>query len=154
MTLSYNLAYQDIISVHPTLRQIFAGKPYSTFWNIWDLLIYRIRNIISHLLCPGGSARQFAPCTILPLPMLPTLWERTQKILSLYRFVEWKVQHVESWSFFVVECHCCRQYSSEESRSGTWSEFQKKKMKVLRAFPFPRTSSCPTRTATMRATMQ
>ena len=39
MTLSYNLAYQEIILVHPTRRQIFAGKPYSTFWNIWDLLI-------------------------------------------------------------------------------------------------------------------
>ena len=34
MTLSYNFAYQEIISVHPTERQIFAGKPYSTFWNI------------------------------------------------------------------------------------------------------------------------
>ena len=25
MTLSYNLAYQEIILVHPTRRQIFAG---------------------------------------------------------------------------------------------------------------------------------
>ena len=40
MTLSYNLAYQEIILVHPTRHQIFAGKPYSTFHNIWDLLIY------------------------------------------------------------------------------------------------------------------
>ena len=39
MTLSYNLAYQEIILVHPTRRQIFAGKPYSTFWNIWEWVI-------------------------------------------------------------------------------------------------------------------
>ena len=26
MTLSYNLAYQEFILVHPTSRQIFAGK--------------------------------------------------------------------------------------------------------------------------------
>ena len=31
MALSYNLGYQESISVHPTCRQIFAGKPYSTF---------------------------------------------------------------------------------------------------------------------------
>ena len=39
MKLSYNLAYQETILVHSTRRQIFAGKPYSTFYNIWDLLI-------------------------------------------------------------------------------------------------------------------
>ena len=27
MALSYNLGYQEIISVHRTRRQIFAGKP-------------------------------------------------------------------------------------------------------------------------------
>ena len=27
MTVSFNLAYQEIILVHPTRRQIFAGKP-------------------------------------------------------------------------------------------------------------------------------
>ena len=36
MALNYNLAYQEIISVHPTRRQIFAGKSDSTFWNIWQ----------------------------------------------------------------------------------------------------------------------
>ena len=38
MTLSYNLAHQETILVHPTRRQIFAGKPYPTFYNIWVLL--------------------------------------------------------------------------------------------------------------------
>ena len=45
MSLSYNLAYQELILVHPTRRQIFAGKPYSTFWNIWDLLVYRRKKL-------------------------------------------------------------------------------------------------------------
>ena len=40
MALSYNLGYQESISVQPTRRQIFAGKPYSTFPNIWEWLIY------------------------------------------------------------------------------------------------------------------
>ena len=35
-----NYSYQEAILVHPTRRQIFAGKPDSTFHNIWDLLIY------------------------------------------------------------------------------------------------------------------
>ena len=40
MAISYNLGYQEGISVHPTRRQIFAGKPYSTFPNIWEWVIY------------------------------------------------------------------------------------------------------------------
>ena len=40
MALSYNLAYQEIILVHPTKRQIFAGKTDSTFWNIWQWVIH------------------------------------------------------------------------------------------------------------------
>ena len=40
MALSYNLSYQESISVHPTRRQNFAGKPYSNFPNIWEWLIY------------------------------------------------------------------------------------------------------------------
>ena len=47
MTLSYNLAYQEIISVHPTRRQIFAGKPYSTFPNIWEWVIFWLRFILT-----------------------------------------------------------------------------------------------------------
>ena len=39
MALSYNLGYQESISVHPTRRQIFAGKPYSTLPNIWEWVI-------------------------------------------------------------------------------------------------------------------
>ena len=31
--------YAALISVHPTKRQIFAGKRDSTFWNIWEWVI-------------------------------------------------------------------------------------------------------------------
>jgi len=44
MALSYNLGYQESISVHPTRRQNFAGKPYSNFPNIWEWLIYNTIN--------------------------------------------------------------------------------------------------------------
>ena len=40
MVLSYNLGYQESMSVHPTRRQIFAGKLDSTFPNIWQWLIF------------------------------------------------------------------------------------------------------------------
>ena len=43
MALSYNLGYQESISVHPTRRQNFAGKPYSNFPNIWEWLIFEAR---------------------------------------------------------------------------------------------------------------
>ena len=43
MTLTYNLAYQETILGHPEGRQIFAGKPYPTFYNIWDLLLWKFK---------------------------------------------------------------------------------------------------------------
>ena len=45
MALSYNLGYQESISVHPTRRQNFAGKPYSNFPNIWEWLIWELCNL-------------------------------------------------------------------------------------------------------------
>ena len=48
MALSYNLAYQEIISVHPTRRQIFADKSDSVFWNIWQWVIYKLINILKY----------------------------------------------------------------------------------------------------------
>ena len=39
MALSYNLGYQESISVHPTRRQNFAGIVYSNFPNIWEWLV-------------------------------------------------------------------------------------------------------------------
>ena len=42
MALSFNLGYQESISVHPTRRPNFAGKVYSNFPNIWQWLICSI----------------------------------------------------------------------------------------------------------------
>ena len=41
MALSFNLGYQESISVHPTRRQNFAGKVYSNFPNIWEWLVWK-----------------------------------------------------------------------------------------------------------------
>ena len=62
MALSYNLGYQEIISVHPTRRQNFAGKPYSNFPNIWQWLISSsgrsFRKAITHT---GYDGRHMGP---------------------------------------------------------------------------------------------
>ena len=39
MALSYNLGYQESISVHPSRRQNFAGKVYSIFPIIWEWVL-------------------------------------------------------------------------------------------------------------------
>ena len=65
MTLSYNLACQEFILVHPTRSQ----KPYSTFWNIWDLII---------------SATVMAQTIETEKP-----WEKTEKILHV---LSWQCQ--------------------------------------------------------------
>ena len=39
-TLSYHLGYLETILVHPMRRQSFAGKSDSTFYNIWNLVIW------------------------------------------------------------------------------------------------------------------
>ena len=45
MALSYNLGYQESISVPPTSRQNFAGKVYSNFPNIWEWVVLYARDI-------------------------------------------------------------------------------------------------------------
>ena len=42
MALSYNLGYQESISVHPTRSQNFAGKVYSNFPNIWEWVVWPV----------------------------------------------------------------------------------------------------------------
>ena len=57
MALSYNLGYHESISVHPTRRQIFAGKPYSTFPNIWQRLISSFPRMTTSQLALGELTR-------------------------------------------------------------------------------------------------
>ena len=35
-----NFSYQETILVHPTRRQSFVGKSESTFYNMWDLILW------------------------------------------------------------------------------------------------------------------
>ena len=58
MALSYNLGYQESISVHPTRRQIFAGKPYSIFPNIWEWLILRDTSKVNSCHYHHGQGRK------------------------------------------------------------------------------------------------
>ena len=92
MALSYNLGYQEIISVHPTRHQIFAGKPYSTFPNIWEWVIYifnfnfqkldlKVLNLINFLIwqkqvriCWARKLNSFQP------RIFSAQWEREGKI--------------------------------------------------------------------------
>ena len=50
MALSYNLGYQESISVHPTRRQNFAGKVDSSFPKIRHWVISKMANILKRWL--------------------------------------------------------------------------------------------------------
>ena len=57
--------------MHPSRRQIFAGKPYSTFWNIRDLLIHMINTTLK--IC---KRQIIYICTYFPLPISVPVIER------------------------------------------------------------------------------
>ena len=88
MALSYNLGYRESISVHPTRRQIFAGKPDSTFPNIWEWLIYEV-----------VKSRQVAT------PVDPAAWTSKSKISKIY-----KLRIINDMQF---ENKCCSQKSRD-----------------------------------------
>ena len=63
MALSYNLGYQESISVHLTRRQIFAGKPYLTFPNIWEWLILTLKlmsTLTLHLQAHSSASQEWS----------------------------------------------------------------------------------------------
>ena len=68
MTLSYKLVYQEIILVHPTMRQTFAVKPCSTFWIILDLLLSKYAEAIVNryrlLSCIESLVNKLRPYTL------------------------------------------------------------------------------------------
>ena len=59
-----------------------------------------------------------------------------------------------SKSELIAECHGCSKYCPEESCSGTWGELSRDEKIKTSWMNSRRTLSCPTPTATMRATMQ
>ena len=42
---SFKMSYLEPILVHPVRRQNFAGKSDSTFYNIWDLVVYKYQYV-------------------------------------------------------------------------------------------------------------
>ena len=62
MALSYNLAYQEIIFVHPTRRQIFVGKPY--FLTLLYFLEH-MRPSHIHILDPVVALQQYRNICLL-----------------------------------------------------------------------------------------
>ena len=71
MALSYNLAYQEIILVHPTRRQIFAAITDSTFWNIWQWVIYKsLFSTKNFGLCPQIALWAHSLVTLIALQLL------------------------------------------------------------------------------------
>ena len=61
MTLNYHLGYLETILVHPTRRQSFSGKSDSTFYNIWNLVIWNT-SVFLYQLFWGGSVQK-SSCT-------------------------------------------------------------------------------------------
>ena len=110
MALSYNLGYQESISVHPTRRQNFAGKPYSTFPNIseWVILTSNLVKNQFSLFCLSGSSVSFRQiiCSLYITPtfhtLRPTLTERSE--LSL-RIKMWHQQSCRSNLFCFLASH-------------------------------------------------
>ena len=93
MALSYNLGYQDSILVHPTRRQIFAGKPYSTFPNIWEWVICIFNNCIEKNQNKTNFEEGSSSHTIFGLFQSNKGWIRSTKV--------W--QHEYQWSFRYLE---------------------------------------------------
>ena len=133
MALSYNLGYQEIISVHPTRRQIVADKPYSTFPNIWQWLLYcphrfkilkdltnsKMHNIINFSCNTYWfflDRRMRAPCDLFCFVFLfffitvLAFWNSSQQVDS---FCSWWLRvpfhGIKDWTELNVWCYCWRQ---------------------------------------------
>ena len=98
MTLSYNLAYQEIISLHPTRRQIFAGKPYSTFPNIWEWLL---RNSHLHVGPGENSKTKYIPEN----PNSQYDWGNDAENVSNILYLVLRII-VQSWGLRLISSHC------------------------------------------------
>ena len=76
MTLSYDLAYQEIILVHPTRRQIFAGKNHTLLSGTSETQSYRHFSISkSHI--STKSRLHVSPDNHLNPSELDTKWKCT-----------------------------------------------------------------------------
>ena len=112
MALSFNLGYQESISVHPTRRQNFAGKVYSNFPNIWQWVILSMAILslsYSQRQCKYVSTIKYALKTL-------TLWDLQMNWLpssqlSAQQSFDSKVVHPPSSSFSL----CCKSLLSQSA---------------------------------------
>ena len=103
MALSYNLGYQESISVHPSRRQIFAGKPYSTFPNIWEWLICWSGVHLSRMCWLCWSAKMdwcTLPHTGCPRILCSWSFSSAEKVLILFN----KAAPAQNWQYFAQLC--------------------------------------------------
>ena len=132
MALSYNLGYQESISVHPTRRQNFAGKPDSNFPNIWEWLIYWNKwrfgrvSAIPHSQTLKDRAtkllRSWSRALITQLwlrgqsSLLASIWIRIQECRCLW---EW----LEVWWVAVKENHLSESFnpSTQSTELPSWT---------------------------------
>ena len=126
MALSYNLGYQESISVHPTRRQNFAGKVYSIFPNIWEWVIQCKHSLINtqtyvkvHKASVGlsfwseraGEKMIFADCSNEPLTGV--LWPWPPYTLDLVRSSDERAASQYSFQIHIDKfkhrknCECC-----------------------------------------------
>ena len=98
MELSYNLGYQESISVHLTRRQIFAGKPYSTFPNIWEWLL---RNSHLHVGPGENSKTKYIPEN----PNSQYDWGNDAENVSNILYLVLRII-VQSWGLRLISSHC------------------------------------------------
>ena len=101
MALSYNLGYQESISVHPTRRQNFAGKVYSNFPNIWEWLIYARR--IWKISCLCFSCYQTNPSEYLKSSMSSS---SAYKHISVF-FLWFSFFHRSIWLCYELSISVC-----------------------------------------------
>ena len=105
MALSYNLGYQESISVHPIRRQIFAGKPDSTFPNIWQWLIcIWYQNILKgdYLWISNPSFKWNIPqCCVIHFPFN---FNATASIIRPYYKRRTSNSSLYSWGDLIPQC--------------------------------------------------
>ena len=109
--------------MHPTKRQNFAGKPYSTFWNIWNLLMYWLYSIC----CKSGFQRGKSPWSADSCHLA---WCR-YTMLSVVRCCSWWhlpliVTQACLWKYLGLLCLECQDWYKFLANHHTYNQSTKK----------------------------
>ena len=122
MALSYNLGYQESISVHPTRHQNFAGKVYSNFPNIWEWLLYAIDDT-----CQEKKHAQHEKQNDRSLPLRPM--SKKSSLCVQYHLFQHSVQNLLGQSSMIFLCNKVPKSSktAETENLSSWFAFFKLK---------------------------